>query len=84
MSVSHFFLLSSFIKSEWRVDSETLCEETSISQYIGNDPKNWLFLFLIRGNKLCFTLLTVYIPAQEIDVCQQCYLLNHVENEKYQ
>ena len=69
MSVSHFFLLSSFIKSEWRVDSETLCKETSISQYIGNDPKNWLFLFLIRGNKLCFTLLKVYIPALEIDVC---------------
>ena len=69
MSVSHFFLLSSFIKSEWRVDSETLCEEISISQYIGNDPKNWLFLFLIHGNKLCFTLLKVYIPTLEIGVC---------------
>ena len=40
-----FLLFSSFIKSGWWVDSETLCEETFIWLYIGNDPKNGQFFF---------------------------------------
>ena len=40
-----FLPFSSFIKSGWWVDSETLCEETFIWLYIGNDPKNGQFFF---------------------------------------
>ena len=69
MSVSHFLLFTSFIKSEWRADSETLCEETFIWLFIGNDPKKEQIVFLIRSDKLHHTLLKVYIPAQCIGMC---------------
>ena len=64
-----FLRFSSFIKSGWWVDSETLCEETFIWLYIGNDPKNGQFFFLICVDKMCFTWLKAYIPALYIGMC---------------
>ena len=42
--VSHFFLFSSFIKSEWRVDSETHCEELHLTVY-WQRPQKWTNFF---------------------------------------
>ena len=53
----------------FKADSETLCEETFIWLFIGNDPKKEQIAFLIRSDKLHLTLLKVYIPAQCIGMC---------------
>ena len=42
--VSHFFLFSSFIKSEWRVDSETHCKELHLTGY-WQRPQKWTNFF---------------------------------------
>ena len=42
--VSHFFLFSSLIKSEWRVDSETHCEDLHLTVY-WQRPQKWTNFF---------------------------------------